>query len=163
MFYRFDITKWILMLVPPVLRRSLLVALLQALLTPVRNLNERFYELKTGVDRQLASNAFTIYLERYLNGLFYLSDEIYITDAINNDHIYFSKSSEIADLNYIGYDDAQGTLYLPSLLPMQIRGDFVINIPEFLDKDEYRSVITKWTDYFKYAGTQYIIRTYSNE
>lgn len=161
MFYRFDIIRWVLMLMPPVLRRPLAVALVSSMLYPAREIYDRFSGLKTDVDLQLTSNAFTIYLERYLNRLFYLTDEIYISDFVDDNLVYFAFADEIADTVWVGDKEDDGTLYLSSLKPDYMGGGFTVNIPEFLNKDEHVATIRRWVDRFKFAGTKYTIQAYS--
>ena len=161
MFYRFDITKWILVILPPALRRPLLFSLLNAMLIPVKAIYENFMSYKTSIDRQLASNACTIYLERYLNDLFYLSGDIYITDYIDEDKVYMAFADELADPVYVGTVNEPEMLYLSSESPDGFLGGFIVNIPEFLNKPEYITLIDKWVTFFKYAGTKHIIQTYN--
>ena len=161
MFYNFDITKWILHILPPVLRRPVLFALVRALMNPLKELYQDFYSYKAGVDRQLNSNVFTAYLERYLNGLFYLDGEIYIEDYVDEEKVYLAFATELADTVYVGEQDDDECLYLSSQRPDGITGGFVINIPEFLDKPEYTAIIDEWANYYKYAGTKHIIRVYN--
>ena len=131
-------------------------------MNPLKELYQDFYSYKAGVDRQLNSNAFTAYLERYLNGLFYLDDEIYIEDYVDDNKVYLAYATEIlADTVYIGNSDDEECLYLSSQRPDGIIGGFVIYIPEFLDKPEYIAIIDEWANYYKYAGTKHIIRTYN--
>lgn len=161
MFYKFDIVRWVLMLIPPILRRPMAVAFISNMLYPVKEIYEQFSKQKADVDLQLTSNAITIYLERYLNRLFYLTNEIYITDFIDDNLVYFAFADEIADVQWIGseYDDI--ALYLSSLQPDFLKGGFIVNIPEFLNKNEHVTTIRMWVDYFKFVGTKYIIQSYS--
>lgn len=161
MFYNFDTAKWILCILPPILRRPVLFALAKVLMNPVKELYQDFHAYKTDVDRQLTSNAFTAYLERYLNGLFYLTDEIYIEDYVDEEKVYLAYATELADPVYIGDGGDDECLYLSSQRPDGIIGGFVINIPEFLNKPEYIAMIDKWAGYYKFSGTKHIIRVYN--
>ena len=161
MFYNFDTTKWILCILPPVLRRPVLFALAKALMNPLKELYQNFYSYKVDVDRQLTSNAFTAYLERYLNGLFYLSDEIYIEDYVDEEKVYLSFATELAAPVYIGGGGDDESLYLSSQRPDGIIGGFVVHIPESLNKPEYISLIERWVNYYKFSGTKHIIRVYN--
>lgn len=161
MFYNFDINKWILILLPPILRRPVLYALIRAMLAPLAEVYTAFLTSKGEAERQMTSNAFTIYLERFLNGLFYLPDgAIYITDFVDEEMVYFAYATEESDPVYVGNKDDEDSLYLISTRPDAILGGFTVNIPESIDKPEYISVIDKWVNYYKYAGTSHIIKSY---
>lgn len=160
MFYRFDINKWILHALPPVLRKPVIYRLLKALLYPLKALYGAFYLWKRGTDRSLSANAFTGNLERHLNSLFYLPEgEIYITDYYDADKVYLSKKEEIAEIVYVGVK-GDGDFYLPSTKPAALQGVFVVNVPEALASPENIALIRREVDRCKYAGTKYMIKTY---
>ena len=83
MFYRFDVDRWIIHQLPPVLRRQGVFAFLRALLFPLKQLVQTFTAYREAAMRQLSFNAFTIYLEKWLNDIFFYEyNDIYITDEV---------------------------------------------------------------------------------
>ena len=161
MFYRFDIDKWIIHLLPPDLRKASIYAFLRAMLYPVKLLQASFYAYKTGIDTQLAYCAFTNYLERFLNGLFYFEyNAIYITD-VENERVFLAFSSEPADPVYMSFEDETPAtpLELTSLNPDLITGRFVVHVPSVLSEAD-RATVYDWVNYYKLAGTAFTMEVY---
>ena len=158
MFYRFDIEKWVLQVLPPVLRKPVLHALVKALIYPLKVIYGAFLVLKRNTDRTLSANAFTGALQHHLNRLFYLPEgTIRISDHIDEDKVYIAFREEVADTIYMSNEN---DLQLSSKRPAALRGVFVINIPESFNKPENIARITLEANYYKYAGTEFIIKTY---
>lgn len=161
MFYHFDIDKWIIHLLPPVLRKSTIYAFLRALLYPIKQLQAAFLTYKSMVDRQLTYNSFQDYLERFLNGLFFFEGNvIYITD----EELQFSAlsyESELAETVYMSFQDETPAtpLNLGSVPPSAAFGRFVVHVPAALSEADIATV-TNWTNYYKMAGTQFKVEVY---
>ena len=84
MFYHFDVDRWIIHQLPPILRRTSIYAFLRVLLYPIKQMAETFRAYKELVDRKLSFNGFADMMQRFLNDLFYYPDgTIYITDVID--------------------------------------------------------------------------------
>ncbi len=159
MFYNFDVIKWVRQQLPPMLRRDGLFALLQCLVWPLGYIYNLFALYIKGVRQQLSYNAFTIYLERFLNGLFGLDHGIYIIDyrielttylAKHSEQMqpdYFSRYSETVDIVYISNSD-------------MLAGGFNIMIPASLATEDNIALIKKWVNYYKFAGTTFTIKQY---
>lgn len=161
MFYLFDINKWIIHLLPPVLRKSSIYAFLRCMLYPLKQLQAAFLAYKTGVDRQLTYNAFNNSLTRFLNGLFFFEyDAIYITDEVY-DRAYLSFASEAIDPVYMSYQEESPStaLELGSLAPADITGGFIVHVPAALSEADIATV-TNWVNYYKMAGTTFKIEIY---
>lgn len=164
MFYRFDVDRWIIQQLPPILRRPAVYAFLRALLFPLKQLLQSFTAYREAIDRQLSYNAFEIYLEKWLNDvLFFPAGTIYITDEVlpivalslqseGNDPVYMSNADE----------DPATPLQLYSTPPDMIIGEFIVHVPTGLS-DEQLAIIRQWVDYYKFAGTQYRIIEYAYE
>lgn len=157
---RYDPYRWVAHQLPPILRHRLLYALLMALVYPVRVLFDTFYSYASGIEGQLSYNALTIYLEKYLNDLFYFTDnEIYIVDYIGEATLYLAHRDEGKhedclslrsggkDPVYIGTTDARV-------------GGFTVMVPDVIATAENLSLISRWVNYYKYGGTQFTIKTY---
>lgn len=161
MFYHFDVDKWIIHLLPPVLRKSAIYAFLRVMLYPLKQLQAAFLVYKQGVDRQLTANSFKDYLERFLNGLFFFEYKaIYITD-VETFPTSLSFQSEAVDPVYMSFasETPSSALELSSLDPSLITGKFVVHVPAALTEAD-RATVTNWVNYYKMAGTQFTLEVY---
>ena len=161
MFFLFDVDKWIIHQLPPILRRSGIYAFLRTLLYPLKQLQTAFLNYRSQVNRQLTYNAFQDYLERFLNGLFFFEGRvIYITD-VETEVVYLAYASESADDVYMSFvnETPAYSLNLSSVDPSQITGQFVVHVPAALTEADVATV-TNWVNYYKMAGTQFTIEVY---
>lgn len=161
MFYHFDSDKWIIHLLPPVLRKTSIYAFLRCMLYPVKQLQGAFLAYKNGVDRSLTYNAFNDYLERFLNGLFFFEYKaIYITD-VEYDWTALSYQSEAVNPVYMSFQDESPAtaLELSSMDPSAITGSFVVHVPAALSQADI-ATITNWVNYYKMAGTVFTVEVY---
>lgn len=161
MFYRFDIDRWIIQLLPPVLRKNSIYAFLRCLLYPVKQLQAAFLTYKLGVDRQLAYNAFNNYLERFLNGLFFFPDKaIYITDE-QEASAYLALASETYGPVYMSYqsESPSTAIDMSSIDPSLITGYFIVHVPAALSEADIATV-TSWVNYYKMAGIDFKVEVY---
>lgn len=164
MFYRFDVDRWIIQQLPPILRRPGIYAFLRAFLYPLKQLVQTFSAYRESIDLQLSYNSFEIYLEKWLNGILFLDPgSIYITDerlsvvalslqSEGNDPVYMSLSNETPPV----------PLQLYSTDPDLIIGEFIVHVPSGLS-DADLALVAQWVDYYKMAGTQYRIEFYDYE
>lgn len=161
MFFLFDVDKWIIHQLPPVLRRSGIYAFLRTLLYPLKQLQTAFLNYRSQVNRQLTYNAFQDYLERFLNGLFFFEGRvIYVTD-VETEVVYLAYASESAEDVYMSFvnETTAYPLNLSSVDPSQITGQFVVHVPAALTEADVATV-TNWVNYYKMAGTQFTIEVY---
>lgn len=161
MFFLFDVEKWIIHQLPPILRRSGIYAFLRTMLYPLKQLQTAFLNYRSQVNRQLTYNAFQDYLERFLNGLFFFEGRvIYITD-VKTELAYLAYASESAEDVYMSFvnEDPSYSLNLSSVDPSQITGQFVVHVPAALTEADVATV-TNWVNYYKMAGTQFTIEVY---
>ena len=161
MFYHFDVDKWIIHLLPPVLRRRTVYAFLRALLYPVKQLQTAFLAYKDGIDAQLSYNSFQDYLERFLNGFFFFEyNAIYITEEVD-ERAYLSLSSEAVDPVYMTYQgaDPEVALQLYSFSPNNMSGSFIVHVPAALSEADVATV-SNWVNYYRMAGTVFKIEVY---
>lgn len=159
MYYNFDVKKLARMLLPPVLRKKVMLAFIDTLVESLSFLSGKISDYAESTLLKLSYNAFTNYLERFLTEKF--GDGIHISDYVNDDLFYMAFPNEIADIVYIGESGEAGynpPVYLSSAQPLQLSGGFVVNIPERLSDNV--ADIGKWVDYYKFAGTEYKITTY---
>lgn len=164
MFFRFDVDRWIIQQLPPILRRSAIYAFLRSLLFPLKQMMQAFEAYRESVSRQLSYNAFEIYLEKWLNDvLFFPAGTIYLSDEILP-IVALSMESEGDAPVYMSFvdEDPAAPLQLYSTPPDAIIGEFIVHVPTGLS-DEQLAIIRQWVDYYKFAGTQYRIIEYAYE
>ena len=162
MFYRFDIDKWVIHMMPPVLRKKSMYAFLRVLVFPIKQLVSAFLTYKDSIDKQLTYNSFTNYLERFLNGLFFFDDGvIYITEERFEGQVFLSFANEQADPVYVSMrsEDPASPLWLSSISPDLIYGTFIVHVPSVLSEAD-RSIIFNWVNYYRMAGTEFSIEVY---
>lgn len=161
MFYHFDVDKWIIHLLPPVLRRSAIYSFLRVMLYPLKQLQSSFLTYRAMVNRQLTYNSFQDYLERFLNSLFFFEGRvIYITD-VRTELTYLSFQSESVEPVYLSFiDETPATaIQLSSVAPSLISGSFIVYVPAALSEADIATV-TNWVNYYKLAGTQFTVEVY---
>ena len=161
MFYLFDVDRWIIQQLPPVLRRPGLYAFLRALLYPIKQLMQSLTAYREAIDRQLSYNAFEIYLEKWLNDvLFYDPGTIYITDEVLPIPALSLQSEGDAPVYMTDADeDPAVPLDLYSTEPDVILGEFVVHVPSGISEEDI-ALVEQWVNYYKFAGTQYRIEIY---
>ena len=74
MWYKIDLTRLVVQLLPPILRGKLLVALLKVLIGPLAYIYDRLLEHRDKVLGRLNVSANVIYLAKMLNEAFFLND-----------------------------------------------------------------------------------------
>ena len=161
MFFRFDTDRWIIDQLPPVLRRKAVYAFLRAMLLPVAQLAQAFTAFRDAALRRLSTNAFVVYLEKWLNDVFfYPSGTIYITEE-ELSYVELSFQSEGEDPVYMAFvGELPPTNFdLYSFSPDSRLGRFVVPVPASMRAADI-SIVSQWVEYYKYAGTQYKIEIY---
>lgn len=159
-YYDLNIKKLILQITPPLFRRGVFMAFLYAMAAPLIALFSRFLDKKSESERVLSFNAYTIYLEKFLNDLFGLDGVIYIHDFRDDIYVYLP-SKEAGDL-YFGSANDIPTPVIAYYSDEYVAGKFNVHIPESIDTDENRMLIIKWVNYFKFSGTNFYIITDNN-
>lgn len=161
MFILFNLYDLFLKLLPPMLRTDGIKAFIWALLSPLDYIITRFKDLVMGTEVRLSHNSFTMYLEKYLNGVFGTVDAIRVEDIIDDYSVYLSKKGEVMDYDIMTRKSEElDTLVLPSDKPGVLVGKFGVYIPSSLDTDENRRLIEYWVNYYKYTGTNFTIVVY---
>ncbi len=159
MYYRFDVKKWILYQLPMALRRTVLWEFFKCIAKGFLSINEDFRNYCTVTERQLGHNANTLMLQKWLNDVFYLNGDIYITNYLN-DNVYLHYQDEVPEDVYMCYQNEGESIYLDSKAPSSEYGGFVVNVPSKLATDVNLKVIKNWIEYYKAAGIVYKIVIY---
>ena len=161
MFFRFDTDRWIIDQLPPVLRHQTVYAFLRAMLYPVAQLMQIFTAFREAAVRRLSANSFVIYLEKWLNDVFfYPSGTIYITEEVIP-YVELSFQSEGNAPVYMTFADENPLvpLDLYSFSPLTKIGRFVVHVPAAMTAADLATV-SEWVEYYKFAGTQFRIEIY---
>lgn len=161
MSYRFDVDRWIIHQLPPILRRPAIFAFLKAFLAPVKQLQLLFQSWRESVTQQIRSNAFVAMLEKRLNDVFFFTDkEIYITDEAFGRFTLAFQSEGFPEV-YVSFQDEvpESPAVLESFQPDDLIGRFIVHVPSSMTAADIALVI-RWVDYYKMAGTEYKIETY---
>lgn len=173
MWYRIDIVRLAVQLLPPILRCGLLIALLKALVTPIRHAYGRFMEYRAVVAGRLDITACVQYMEKALNDAFYLCDrQIYIETLEADSAMCWHLKAEGQPAAYMHGKDGAAML-LRHKWEVGCKDSFVVCVPSFLctsldaveDKHGggHLRKIKTLLDYYKPAGRTYRIEIYDYE
>lgn len=172
MWYRFNIVKFAEQMLPPILRKGVLVALLTVLVTPLKTLYEAFTTYRNAVLDRLNINGHVLPLEMALNKACY-TDLIYIESQNVRHKLFIYNEAEGQQPTYI-YKEAEGGpqthLYFEANTPSDV--NFIVYIPRSIctsltDKAadtfhwHYLTTVKNLLNRYKAAGTTYEIRLIS--
>lgn len=147
-------------MLPPHLRKPRLYALLKAMVAPIRDVYTRFTDYSDTVARTLNMNGSVIYLEKVLNDAFFLPDgEIYITDITYTKPVYMHNSDDHFTPSYL-YNYDKGRTVVKNKVEENMEGAFKVNVPAYLDQDQYIRRIENLVNYYRPAGRQFKIEIY---
>lgn len=173
MWYNIDFIRFVRQLLPPVLRGTVMIALLRVFIHPLRYLLDRFLSYRNGVSDRLNVTANVQYIQKALNDAFFLTDkQIYIETPEDERglFLYFQKEGQPAC-----------PFYPPGGTPVHLKGlddsptmdTIVIYLPTFLctsldaEEDRYKGknlqIIYNLLNYYKPAGRSYRIELYDYE
>lgn len=138
--YQFDWKRLAFELLPVVLRKPRLMAVVEACVSALIAVRARFMNFKLDVEYDLTITPQVCYLESMLNDHFdYSERRIRIVDGISYDAVLLSLDEEAKPV-MLPVDSTEGQ---PALLPLesevaQFSSDFVIKVPEGIVFDEKR-------------------------
>lgn len=153
MWYNFDVQRFGWLMLPPLLRKKRLGAILSILLLPLVYLMTQFVRLRQESRRRLRGTGQVASLADTLIDAYGLSGgDIYITDlAPDIVFVYFASEAEV-----------NRTLDKPITLQYADEGridpDFVVHVPDILQGEE--AEIRRIIDYYRPAGRTYTIQFY---
>lgn len=159
MWYKFDPERFAEDMLPPILRRPLLLALLRAILKPLTSLMARFSALHEQSRKRLAITGQTISLVETLRERYRLPEGvIYMTEASER-QLYIFQTGEGRTNTYIHSTREQRD---PTTIRFAEEGsrepDFMLHLPDFLASEE--AEIRRFLDLYKPAGKRYAIELY---
>ncbi len=161
MSYRFDVDRWIIHQLPPILRRSAIYAFLKAFLAPVKQLQLAFQAWRESATRQVRSNAFVGTLEKRLNEVFFFTGNIiYITDESFGRFTLSFQEEEFPPVYMSNQgEDPETPAVLESFRPDDLIGRFIVHVPSTMSAADL-ALVARWVNYYKMAGTEYTIEQY---
>lgn len=136
--FRVDYNKLIKLLLPVMLRRPVLIALLETVVSPVDILYGRFLSNRDSNLYRLGITPQVCFLEKALNDRFDISARgIYIDDGMFFDELYLFTAGEAAD-EYIYTAKEAADIYIYTRSETADQGtDFIVNVPSTIRFDEY--------------------------
>ena len=138
------------------LKKGVLVALLNSLGKPLRTIHTNFINKKEEWYFRLAYNGQVQSLEELLNYLYDKEERIYIEDVLFQDDVYVGNETN-RDQVYIQSWSSYDTIYL-SVAPKYIgESNFIVNILIEIYDEFKKEEITKTIDTYKLAGKTYQI------
>ena len=162
MWYKFDPHKFAEAMLPPLLRSKVLLALLRAMLTPLKRLLDNFRLFREDVHRRLNTTGQTFSLEGALNDKYQLlPGAIYITDSEDRRLYLYFASERDASLHLHLEEEHQPPFHLGFTHEGRHEPDFTVHIPSFLRSEEEE--IRRFINLYKPAGRTYKIEYYDYE
>lgn len=174
MWYDIDFIKFCRQMLPPILRSPLLMAILKAMIVPLRYIYGLFKSLKAETDNSLNISGNVMSLQRALNEVFFLElNQIYIeTPKEENKRVLYFKSENQVNIPMRFCSEGEG-LYLWEGGETTVKYNFVVYVPIFLctslnkDEDKCRgenlNKIMRVLNKYKPAGRTFSIELYDYE
>ena len=175
MWYKLDIRRLAVQMLPPVLRSRVMVALLYVLTTPLKWINAKFKAAKDETDAAVETTCTVASLEAGLNKLFYLRyGQIYIDTPEWEDRrtlMYMQTTGQALTMHMASEAEAQTLIYEEEDGP---KANFTVMVPTFLctsvesrteDKYGWQNLtkIKQFLTKYKPAGRKYGIKLYDYE
>ena len=153
-WYHFDVMKFAEDMTPPLLRKSLLMALIRALLRPLVRLMREFQDLRAQSNKALLPSGQVRAIEGAIIDKYHLnSGDVYITEPEDKTlYLYYERESA-------GALELPKTLYYGNENPNKT--DFTIHLPDHLKNDE--GEISRLIELYRPAGRKYTIQYYTYE
>ena len=169
MWYDVDFNRWVVQLLPPILRSRVLVALLRIIIIPLAYVHRLFTEYRKKVADRLDITASVQDIERALNRRFFLRNrQIYIESESDDRHpcLYFQAEGKPPT-----FLNPRMTLWMDGEVPS--KPNFTIFVPNFLvsslnseedrHKGRHLAEIIRIVELYKPAGRRYHINIYEYE
>ena len=153
-WYQFDIMKFAEEMTPPLLRKSLLMAFIRALLRPLVRLVREFQDLRAQSNKALLPSGQVRAIEGAIIDKYHLhSGDVYITEPEDKTlYLYYEREGA-------GALELPQTLYYKHENPNKT--DFTIHLLDHLKNDEVE--IKRLIELYRPAGRKYTINFYTYE
>ena len=175
MWYKIDLYKLMVHLLPPILRSKFLVSFLGVLTCPLRRLYNDFVSLRNDVENRMDTTCNVVSLDNALNSAFFLTDsQIYIDtpEETYSSAFYYYAEMQRANILY-RLHEGSGFVLMGNGIKNGIV-NFTVHVPSFLctsleskEQDKYRwkylAIIKKILKSYKPAGRTFSIDLYDYE
>lgn len=163
MFCNFDINKFVLQLLPPLLRKKNLYELIKIAVYPLNAIYIKFKLYKDLTYRKVSIKPQVAFVENLLNTTYYLpKGTIYITDITEGDKVYLHKKDENDTLYiYTSNEFHNDIIYIRKEDEVILTGKYCIHIPSFL-KDNLAE-ISNLIEAYRPAGKKAELKIYTYE
>lgn len=162
MWYNFDVKKFALDMLPPILRKGVLSSLILALLVPLVWLYARFRLMQQECLEKLSANGQAISIEEVLRKRFKLrKGDIDIVDAEEQRVVLYYAHEGNKTQSLLLERERSKDIYIRYMDEGRSTPDFYLYIPDFLEKEE--AEILRILAQYKPAGRRYKIVYYSYE
>lgn len=132
MWYKIDMTKLVVQLLPPILRSKFLTALMKVLITPFAFIYDRMLKHRDNVSERLDITANVIYLEKVMNDTFFLKEnQIYIETQEEDLASYWYFKHNEAPYKYLQKGTKEG-IYMKCKEEGSYKVSFIVYVPTFL-------------------------------
>jgi len=143
---------------PPNKRSNSIIALLTAILKPIKYIHQLFLDYREYTVEYVSYSAQIIYLEKLLNKKFNNSlTGIYIADAISFDYLYLYNTAEQNPM-YVYNTSENHPVFMRNNIEFATTIDYIVLVPSSVsyNQDEMRALINRYNN----AGRRYIIQNY---
>ena len=173
MWWKTDLLKLAVGLLPPMLRGGLTVSLLRVLMLPVRYIYNKLQARRKTADQRLGTTANVVSMEKALNDAFFLTDgQIMIESGDADDRVFWHMKADGQEPATLWMKTEKGTV-LKKRGEASYKDSFTVWVPTFLctstdsTEDRYggRNLrdIKILLNYYKPAGRTYRIELYDYE
>lgn len=148
--YTLDVKKLALQLLPVKLRQPRLIALLNALISPIENLYARFINYKKSIEYELTITGQVCYLQKLMNDFFdYSNRRIVIEDVDINEQPALYLKTEGLDKGLITFKEGEASAdyFFPTQQEATGEGGyFVVKVPAGLiyNVDKMKALLNKY-------------------
>lgn len=172
MLFNFDVSKLASQLCPPILRSSVVLAIIRAICVPLNYLSAWLNTFRSKTSDKVKTTSNVVVLEGVLNEEFhFLENEIYISTMEDLGEIYIYKQSEIPSRpNYLNTLQEGKTLFMLMQGELPPTASFTVHIPKSIatslnpEEDNYQGVnllkISEIVNQYKPVGKKYNIEIY---
>lgn len=162
MKYKFDVNKWIRLILSNVLKKPNRLKWMDAISTAFKTLLNEFENFRNEIDLKTQYSSEQLSLQTLLNNLFDSTlQRIRIETTSDIKPIYFQyNSDEEAGVNY-GYFSSEIAPVKYSYYSAELTNsyNFEVRIPASIDTVSNRNKIASWVNYYRISSLTFIIKT----
>lgn len=158
MYRNFNLYDYCSQLLPPLLRRPVLMAFLRALLRPVDDILQRYKDSTDEANARVSYTAFTAHMEKHLNDLLG-TEGVYIRDWMIEQTIYLAFKEENSAPDYLAFkEENQTVVYISN--DRRLLGGFEVMVPSDIATEQNLQMVHDHVQRYKFAGKKYKVTIY---